>query len=244
MSILISDPPPAGQAGGDLTALVTRLERAVAAMESVTGVALQATPALAMAADAADEFVQRSAERGVHIDERLHEAAHLLERLTDPRTTRALESLLDRLPQIEQLLALADQAPGFVAMGVDTMDDLVRDLRTQGVDVERGVLNGASAALRFGAHIGPEQVDAIESVLTSGMLDPNVVQLIGRMGASLNTAANAHPAPVGVVGALGALRNPDVKQALGLLLTFAAEFGRQLNAGPRSSADAQGRVRT
>lgn len=64
MPTLLSDPPPAGQAGGDLTALVTRLERAVAAMESVTGAASQATPVIAMAADAADEFVQRAADRG------------------------------------------------------------------------------------------------------------------------------------------------------------------------------------
>ncbi len=244
MPTLLSDPPPAHQAEGDLTALVTRFERAVAAMETVTGAASHATPAIAMAADAADEFVRRAADRGVDIDQRLHEAVHLLERLTDPRTTRSLGLLLDRLPQLEQLLALADQAPGFVAMGVDTMDELVRDLRTQGIDVERGVLNGASAALRFGSHIGPEQVDAIEGVLTSGMLDPNVVQLIGRMGSSLNAAANAHPEPVGMLGALGALRNPDVKRALGLLLTFAAEFGRQLNAGHVASTGTHGRVRS
>lgn len=238
MTTFLTETPPTDQVGGDLTALVARLERAVAAMETVTGAASQATPAIAMAADAADEFVQRAADRGVDVDRRLHEAVHLLERLTDPQTTRALESLLDRLPQLEQLLALADQAPGFVAMGVDAMDDIVSDLRGRGVDVERGVLNGASAALRFGAHIGPEQVDAIEGVLTSGMLDPNVVRMISRMGASLNTAASARPEPVGLVGALGALRNPDVKQALGLLLTFAAEFGRQLDAGT------QGRVRS
>jgi uncharacterized protein YjgD (DUF1641 family) len=66
-------------------------------------------------------------------------------------------------------------------------------------------------------------------VLTSGVLDPQVVTLIGRMGASLATAADAAPAPVGLGGALRALRDPHVKQALGLLLTFAAEFGRQLD---------------
>lgn len=236
MQVFMTDPPPAAAAGGDLEALVVRLERAIASLEPVTGVAVQVTPAIAMAADAGDEFVKRAADRGIDIDHRLHDAMRLLERLTDPRTTRALESLLNRLPQLEQLLSLADQAPGFVAMGVDAMDELVHDLRERGVDVERGVLNGASAALRFGAHIGPDQVDAIEGVLTSGMLDPNVVQMIGRLGASLNTAANARPQPVGLVGALGALRNPDVKQALGLLLTFAAEFGRQLNSVPQGRA--------
>lgn len=233
MPTFLTDPPPAASAGGDLAALVARLERAVAAMETVTTPASQLTPALAVATDAADEFVRRAGDRGVDVDARLHDAVHMLERLTAPDTMRVLNALLDRLPQLEQLLTLADQAPGFVAMGVDAMDDVMRDLQAKGVDVERGVLNGASAALRFGAHIGPEQVDAIEGVLASGVLDPNVVRLIGSMGTSLATAAHAKPAPVGAMGALGALRNPDVKQALGLLLTFAAEFGRHLNAGTR-----------
>ena len=233
MSTFLTDPPSATPAEGDLAALVARMERAVAAMEMLSTPVSQVTPALAVAADAADEFVRRANDRGVNVDERLHEAAHLLERLTAPGTTRALNALLDRLPQLDSLLTLADQAPGFVAMGVDAADEVMRELQAKGVDVERGVLNGASAALRFGAHIGPAQVDALEGVLTSGMLDPHVVQLIGTMGSSLATAASSRPAPVGPLGALGALRNPDVQQALGLLLTFAAEFGRHLNVGTR-----------
>jgi len=214
----------------DLDALVARLERATTAIETLTA---QVTPALAVAADSADEFVARADARGVHMDARLHDAVGMLERLTAPETVRALNTLLDRLPQLEQLLTLADQAPGFMALSVDAMDDVMRDLQGRGVDVEAGLLNGASAALRFGAHIGPAQVDAIEGVLTSGMLDPHVVTLIGRMGASLATAADAAPAPVGIGGMLGALRDPHVRQALGLLLTFAAEFGRHLDSGTR-----------
>jgi hypothetical protein len=217
----------------DLDALVARLERATHAVEALTAQAAYVTPALAVVADSADEFVARADARGVHLDARLHDAVGLLERITAPDTMRTLHTLLDRMPQLEQLLALTDQAPGFVALGVDAMDDVMRDLQGRGVDVEAGLLNGASAALRFGAHIGPAQVDAIEGVLTSGMLDPHVVTLIGRMGSSLATAAEAAPSPVGLGGMLGALRDPHVKQALGLLLTFAAEFGRQLDSGTR-----------
>lgn len=215
----------------DLDVLVARLERATHAIEALTAQAAHVAPALAVVVDSADEFAARADARGVHVDARLHDAVALLERLTAPETTRALNTLIDRLPQLERLLTLADQAPGFVAMGADTVDDLMRDLQQRGVDVEAGLLNGASAALRFGAHVGPAQVDAIESVLTSGMLDPHVVTLIGRMGSSLAAAAEAAPAPVGLVGALRAMRDPHVKQALGLLLTFAAEFGRHLDTG-------------
>jgi uncharacterized protein YjgD (DUF1641 family) len=189
---LPTNPPPAAAAGGDLAALVTRLERAVAAMETVTAPAAHLTPALAVAADAADEFVRRAGDRGVDIDARLHDAAHLLERLTAPATLRALTTLLDRLPELERLLALADQAPGLVAMGVDAADEAMRHLQARGLD-----------------------------------------RLVDGLGTALVTAAAAPPAPVGLGGAIGALRNPDVKRALGLLLTFAAEFGRHLNAGTR-----------
>jgi len=194
MSTALAYPPPATEA--DLNALAARLERATQSIEALTTLVM---PLLAVAADSADEFVSRADARGVHIDARLHDAVVLLERLTAPNTMRVLTVLLDRLPQLEQLLTVAEQAPGMVALGVDAMDEVMRDLQDKGVD--------------------------------------NVVTLIGRMGASLATAANTKPAPVGLFGLLGALNNPDVKHALGLLLTFAAELGRQLDHGSRGRAN-------
>ncbi len=193
MSTAVSYPPSATE--GDLNALAARLERVTHSIETLTA---HVMPMLAVGADSADEFVSRADARGVHVDARLHDAVVLLERLTAPDTMRVLTALLDRLPQLEQLLHAADQAPGMVAIGVDAMDEVVRDLQDKGID--------------------------------------KVVTLIGRMGASLATAASARPEPVGLFGAIGALGNPDVKQALGLLLTFAAEFGRQLDHGSQGRA--------
>ena len=68
MSTFLTDPPSATPAEGDLAALVARMERAVAAMETLTTPVSQVTPALAVAADAADEFVRRASDRGVDVD--------------------------------------------------------------------------------------------------------------------------------------------------------------------------------
>jgi hypothetical protein len=129
---------------------------------------------------------------------------------------------------------MADQAPGMLAMGVDALDEVVADLRTQGVDVERGVIGGAGAALRFGAAMDREKVESIAALLESGVLDPSVLRLIGGMGESLAHAASARSAPVGAFGAFRALGNPDVQRAMGLLLAFAADFGRRLGTSSTS----------
>lgn len=227
------------QAPEALDGLVARLERITRSMEAITALADRLPPVAAIAADVADEAVTRGQAAGIDVDQRMHDALGLLERLTAPDTMRVLSALLDRLPQLEQALTLADQLPGMVSIGVDAADELVRDLSAKGIDVERGALNGASAALRFGALMGPAQVDSIEAVLKSGVLDPTVVGLVGRMGESFVRAAAAPPPPVGLGGMLRAMGNPDVKRALGLLLHVAAEFGRQL--GTQGGAPVHGR---
>ncbi len=228
MSALTLTTDAAVQPPEALDGLVARLERVTRSMEAITALADRLPPVAAIAADVADEAVARGQAAGIDVDQRLHDALGLLERLTAPDTMRVLGALLDRLPQLEQALKLADQLPGMVAIGVDAADELVRDLAAKGVDVERGALNGAGAALRFGALMGPAEVDSIEAMLKSGVLDPQVVGLVGRMGESFARAASAPPPPVGLGGLLRALGNPDVKRALGLLLHFAEEFGRQL----------------
>jgi hypothetical protein len=212
-----------------LEQLVSRLERVTRSMETVTALTDRLPSAVAMVADTADEEIGRARANGVDVDARLRASLDMLERLTAPESMRVLGVLLEQLPQLERAAELARTMPGLLAMGIDSLDEMMRDARTAGVDVERGVVNGVSAAVRFGALMGPAQVDSIAAMLGSGVLEPHVVQLIGRMGESLTAAAAAPRQRVGVLGALHALRDPDVQRALGLLLQFAAVFGRTLN---------------
>jgi hypothetical protein len=156
-------------------------------------------------------------------------ALGLAERLTAPRTVAVLSALLDRVDAAERLLAVADAAPGFVAMAVDTADELMREAQASGLDVEKGLAQGAGAAIRFGAMMGPEQVASVEALLRSGLLDPTVVRVVGSVGGALAVAAAEPPTQVGPLGLLRGLRDPDVRRALGLLLHLAAALGRAMD---------------
>ena len=193
--------------------------------------AAQLPAALATFTDTADDMVRSAGERGIDVDERLRSTAALLERLTAPATVALLRQLLDRANQLQRLLALADQLPGFFALAVDAADDVVARAAADGLDIERGMLNGAHAAIRFGAIMGPAEVDSLEALLHSGVLDPAAVRVIGGIGRSLATSARAEHPRVGPLAALRALRDPDIQRALGFLLGVAKQFGDGMSNG-------------
>lgn len=157
----------------------------------------------------------------------------LRERLRDPATAQALDHILERLEALARIadaaVLLGAQLPGGVAMLVDSADEVAGRLTARGVDIEKGLAHGAEAALRFGAIMGPEQVASLEALLTSGVLDPQTVALVGRLGQALSETASEPAAPVGAMGALRALRDPDVQRALGFLVGFAKRFGSALD---------------
>lgn len=157
----------------------------------------------------------------------------------DPVTAATLEALLERVESIgrtvdalKPLVALAEQAPAIAGMIGDSADDLARTAAEAGVDLERGVIQGATAALRFGATMDADKVTSIEALLKSGVLDPKALRIVGGMAYALAESASAEPARMGPAALLGALRRPDVQRALGFLITFAERFGRGLLEPP------------
>jgi hypothetical protein len=143
--------------------------------------------------------------------------------------TRAIADVAEGL---RPLISLAQQAPAVVAVLMDSFDEAVRTANNKGIDVERGVLNGAEAALRFGATMDAEKVRELDALLRSGVLAPGTLRIIGELGRALTETAGAPPATPGVLGLLKALRQPDVQRALGFLVTFAERFGRHLRDLP------------
>jgi len=139
--------------------------------------------------------------------------------------TRAVSEVTDGL---RPLIALAQQAPAFVAVLMDSFDEAMRMASDKGIDVERGVLNGVEAALRLGATMDADQVRELDALLKSGVLAPSTLRIIGELGRALTDTAAAPPVSRGIVGLLKALGQPDVQRALGFLVTFAERFGRRL----------------
>ncbi|HET7698011.1 MAG TPA: DUF1641 domain-containing protein [Vicinamibacterales bacterium] len=143
--------------------------------------------------------------------------------------TRAIAEVTDAL---RPLLALAHQAPAFAAILIDSFDDAMRAASASGIDVERGLLNGAEAALRFGATMDAGKVRDLAALLNSGVLEPGPLRIVGELGRALADTAASPPQTIGVLGLVSALRQPDVQRALGFLVIFAEHFGRRLRESP------------
>ena len=147
--------------------------------------------------------------------------------------TRAIAEVTDGL---RPLIALARQAPALVAVLTDSFDEAIRTATAHGIDVERGLLNGAEAALRFGATMDAEKVRELDALLQSGVIAPGTLRIVGELGRALTETAAAPPATPGLFGLLKALGQPDVQRALGFLVTFAERFGRRLRDLPAVQA--------
>lgn len=162
-------------------------------------------------------------------------AVHAPEEASVAASLQALRDRIDSIAEVIDVLrpvvALAQQAPAAAAMLGDTFDEVMRKAIDSGVDVERGLLNGAEAALRFGAIMDAGKVAELEALLQSGVLDPAALQTIGDLGRALVDTASSPPKAVGPMGLLKALGDPDVQRALGFLVNFAERFGRRLH-GP------------
>jgi hypothetical protein len=148
---------------------------------------------------------------------------------TIEQRTRAIEEVVEGL---RPLIAFAQQAPAFAAILMDSFDEAVRAANDNGIDVERGLLHGAEAALRFGATMDAEKVRDLDALLKSGVLAPGALRIISEFGRALTETAAAPPATAGVLGLLKALGQPEVQRALGFLVTFAERFGRRLGELP------------
>jgi hypothetical protein len=143
--------------------------------------------------------------------------------------TRAIVEVAEAL---RPLIALAQQAPAFIAVVMDSFDEAMQTAYGKGVDVERGLLNGAEAALRFGATMDGERVRELDALLKSGVLEPSTLRVVGELGRALAETAATPAATPSVLGLLKALGQPDVQRALGFLVTFAERFGRRLREPP------------
>lgn len=197
--------------------LLTRLTepKLIEQLEGLLTLAEQAPGLAAMAGDMVDNAYRSAANHGIDLETRTATALHLLNRLTEPQMVQ----------QVEGLLALADQLPGFVAMAGDMADDAYRSATNAGVDIEMMVKQGGIAAQRFSNLMCSPEFTAL---MDSGMLDPKAVRLLGNAASALVASQQQHPQKLGPVGLLGALRDPEVQKALGFFMTFAKAFGRSI----------------
>lgn len=167
----------------------------------------------------------------------------LIERLGDPRTLEQLQTLLDKL---ETAVFLLEAVDGFLQRSPEIAEsaaaavgelrnanvnfDAVRELaaRTPRIVETLGRLTDSQALDRV-----PEAIGAVAVLADSGMLDPPLVKVLGevgqRLGAAYTDAVSAPVQPLGAIGLVRALGEPEVQRTMGLLVAVARQFGRRLH---------------
>lgn len=145
------------------------------------------------------------------------------------RLTQLAARLEQALDALEPTLALARQAPLMIATAVDTFDALVAEGREHGIDVDQRLRDGLQMLERLSA---PDTMRALNTLLdrlpTLAALAPMVDEAPALLADARRTAR-----PLGLLGTLGALRDPNVQQAVGLAVSAARLVGQQTSTSTR-----------
>jgi hypothetical protein len=186
-----------------------------------------------------------NAAREMDVDELAN--SHLLRRLTDPETLGTLNQLLDSLPLAAFLL---ESLEGFIRRGEVIADNLAEGAaqfrstdESLGTDQIALLLQSLPRLREAGEKLLESElmgdglntvVEAGVQMVESGMLDREVVAVLGEIGKKSALAyqeVTSQPVqPVGgLFATLRAMKDPDVQKSTGLLFAFAKAFGKQLN---------------
>ncbi len=193
-----------------LDLLLYKVESLEKRLTQYEALAAQAPGLLAMVTDTADELYKSAAAAGVDVEQRVRSTLVLLEKLSQPEVITSLTTLMERLPVLVEGL---EQAPGLVAMAVDTLDELYAEARRHGVDLETFLRSSISA---------------LKILLESGVLHPQAIEVVGNAGYAL-VESQKDSSRVSLWQVLRLLGDPDVQRANGFLISFAKHFGHRLN---------------
>ncbi|WP_337172100.1 DUF1641 domain-containing protein [Gemmatimonas aurantiaca] len=150
----------------------------------------------------------------------------LIERLGNEQTIDAVKAVLDRL---ELAAFTLDAIDGFLRRGdtiATALSDDIDDLK-RASDADFTKFKEVLAAL-------PPLVAAGQTLVKSGMLEPRTVEVLGKIGRSAADSyeeartSNAESKPIGMLGLLRALRDPDVNRAVSFALHVSKAYGQTL----------------
>ncbi len=175
-------------------------------------------------------------------DMRLQRLMRLADRLSESGTLEAAERLIGRLDAIDAALVKMEKLPGLIAMFADIADDWADSFLAQGIEPDKSLKQGLHAALWLGQQVSETELERLGILLRSDVLDPHALAVVGKTGRALAKCHEAaasgvgDPERVGMLGLLGALRDPEVQRSLAFAIRVAREFGRLLPTDSSSSS--------
>lgn len=220
--------------------LLDRVDTLEQAIDRLTTVMQQGPGMVSMAVDIADEKQRQAAANGVDLEERLHNALVLAEKLTSPE-------MVDRL---NKLFAFSQQLPGLVSMAADMADEKYWEASQHGVDIEERL----GAALKIAEKLTtPDMVakidhlimlsnqfpgylammtdvvdDAFRKIGATGVDFNALASIASAAGQSLTETSNGPETKTSAFGMIKAMRDPDRQRGLGFFMSFLKYFGQKI----------------
>ena len=221
--------------------LLARIDTLEKAVDKLTTVIEQGPGMMSMVTDMADEAYQKSAHRGVDIEQRLGNALTIAEKLTAP----------EMLEKLDAFLKFADQAPGLISMTMDVVDEGFKKSANNGVYLEERLGNALVLAEKLTA---PEMVEKLNGLLQLADQAPGLISMamdsfdeqMGKManseidiqgllelgqdaGVAIAKAKTMPEAKVGgIFSMLRVMKDPDRQRAIGFVMNIAKAFGQQM----------------
>jgi len=162
-------------------------------------------------------------------------ALALAERLAEPRTAAALNTLLDH---VDLLAVLVSGLNGLVSRGdtiTESLIDGVTELRSAGEPARTSAVQLLATAQQLGT-LTPALLDklpVLEALLSSDLADPKAIELAGMVSRAVTAGAGqAQRGEIkvnGVVGLVRSLKDPDISRALSFVLSIAKALGKELD---------------
>ena len=198
----------------------------------------QAPGMVAGAIDTVDGVIGGLHARGIDVDARVKALLVATEKLTDPAVLGTLTRLADQAPLLEESLQIAEQLPGMAAGAMDTVDGLVRQLQSRGVDLDarmRGILAVTEAAT------DPRALAAVERLLKNpdalvqlaelaeqapGMVAGAIDTFDGMVGRLAERGIDFDQRVVALTQALEALTDPVIIHLLNTVLARGCDLSR------------------
>ncbi|HZC35647.1 MAG TPA: DUF1641 domain-containing protein [Chthoniobacterales bacterium] len=172
----------------------------------------------------------------------------LLEKLEDPRIVEALVSLLDKS---DKLTLFSELLESFLQRNEGLLEIVSRRVAQLGragtsalgkslEKIDLDDLKSASGQIQGMLPLLKDVANQFTVLKQAGFFDPDVVEIIGRMGRAVAATARDPKARStdtrGVFSLLGLLKDPDIARTLNFVISFARHFGGDFNqSGPGSA---------
>ncbi|MDJ0753888.1 MAG: DUF1641 domain-containing protein [Ardenticatenaceae bacterium] len=173
----------------------------------------------------------------------------LLEVLSNPKT---LDAIIVLMENIDKLAFAIEAVDGFLQRADTVIDNVAAGVKDATADLEESDVGKLIGALPQVAEATPKLLDAttqllpilasepmqnfissgaLDRLLNSGILASQTINVVGHAGDALVESYDKTQAQENRAGALAVLRasrDPDVQKALGFLIEFGKQFGREI----------------